>query len=261
MTDALQLALSKRTELAKIASKQLPRGLAYKFGPTTTLVCVIRGKVAEVKLDSGATATAVCASVLARYDPDYSSRLIPLAESDRGAFGYGGSIALLGVYPCDVLLPHPDGNLLLKIEWLVINDDGGRQRMPYAWEIGSEFQASYGISIIRDPSSTAGSHVRIGRHPQRFAIDEHRNVALAALNAPVSLEQHFVTDGKRVDELYPPTHSSITYDDFIAVLKSPRRASLDFLRALETEAKVSEDLPADYRELIFRFLASCEDAF
>ena len=157
--------------LAKKVQNAPPTRQWWSYGNSPQIYANLLGVTILVTIDTGATPTVIASNLLAKLDPQYKAKLLPVSR--RHAVAFGGKVALLGVHKCNVDLPRTSsqGSLRLETEFLVVEQENA----PFNVLIGGDMQILHGISGIRKPGSTKGaSYVQIGNHRQRFAIQGFR---------------------------------------------------------------------------------------
>ena len=236
------------------ATRRLPLGHAWKYGIEPCIRIVLNGRTGILTLDTGANPSIIAMHVLAKYDPHFKMKLLPIDTAT--ARGFGGQLDLIGVYPCQIILVHSskDGSLALDIEFLV----SPISNPPYEMLLGDEWQAVYGISIVRNPSSRVGPYIQVGTHPQRFAIPTFREPRIAGLT--LSSRTALPSPSPDVARRFAPGNPSIAFSDFVKILQVPVQPSAEFEQAL-LAAHINPALSAVEQEQLRRVLLACEDAF
>ena len=85
----------------------------------------------------------ILADTLRSIDSSFQRRLLTSKVSHTNSFG--GRTRILGVYPTDVLLPHPDGSLALHVEFFVLDGSQG----PYQVLLGEDTLRRYAVNVVR----------------------------------------------------------------------------------------------------------------
>ena len=233
--------------IAKVTSHRFPPGEAWRYGLVPQIACIINGTEGTATFDTGAQPSVISAAVLARHDPVFKTKLL---QADLPSLsGYGGRVKVVGVYPCEIIFPHPgkEGNVALDMEFLVTTE----KRVPYDILIGCEWQTIYGVSINRNPMHSSCPYISFGKHQQRFAIGTFKDANVAAME---------IVPPKRVDERFPSGHENVNYDEFMQILAKPMHASAAFLEHLE-EVDINPALSNEQRQQLVKVIAACEHAF
>ena len=245
--DAIRVAEGARNMIAKVTSHRFPPGEAWRYGLVPQIACIINGVEGTATFDTGAQPSVISAAVLARHDPVFKTKLL---QADLPSLsGYGGRVKVIGVYPCEIIFPHPgkEGNVALDMEFLVTTE----KRVPYDILIGCEWQTIYGVSINRNPMHSSCPYISFGKHQQRFAIGTFKDANVAAME---------IVPPKRVDERFPSGYENVNYDEFMQILAKPMHASAVFLEHLE-EVDINPALSNEQRQQLLKVIAACEHAF
>ena len=87
-------------------------GMAHRYGRPVYLSVMLLGKPSSIVFDSGACPSVITAKYLSLRDPRFEERL--LKRQGLETKGFGGTCKVLGVYPCSLAFPHPQGSLTIR---------------------------------------------------------------------------------------------------------------------------------------------------
>ena len=168
-------ALAPPTSVAPVLNRAAELG-AHLFGQAPDVVVLINGKPHHLTLDSGADASVIFHSLLEEIDPDYTFSPSPLTR----CLAYGGTpLKIMGTWTAEIVFPHPNGSLSIKVDFLVVEDPSHASGTATLL-LGSDWMVIYGIDII----ASSGRFLRIGKHRQRFALQAVRSTP-RVVSAPV----------------------------------------------------------------------------
>lgn len=133
------------------------RGKIYQSSRPLFTSGFIKEKLVTVCLDTGAGPTCIEESFLAKLDPDYESKLIPMAPGTFRFTAFGHELMAQGIFETPVVFPHQEGNLRILAEFVVLPAG----TCPASVIIGMDHLTLYGFEI------------RFGNNPY-FAINNSR---------------------------------------------------------------------------------------
>lgn len=220
-------------------------GMAHRYGRPVYLSVMLLGKPSSIVFDSGACPSVITAKYLSLRDPRFEERL--LKRQGLETKGFGGTCKVLGVYPCSLAFPHPQGSLTIDIEFLVLSD----HRVPYQMILGRDAQTMYSINLVTPQDPSKDAYVQFARHKQRWAVlhsSEPVGPMLAANIAPDHAP-------------FPSVRDDVRYEDYLKTLEQPlRKASTPFLEQFQ-DVHISPNLSEQQRFDLKKVIFSCQDVF
>ena len=243
--DALQVA----KEGIKIQARKIypipPVGKAHMSGKPINLTCILNDKPCIMTFDTGATPSVIMASYLAERDPTFKEKLLP---TDVGRTkGFGGSCEILGVYPCNIELPHPNGTLVFEMEFLVLQDT----KAPFPMILGRDYQILYAINVYIPPDAQREPYVHIGKYNHKYAISEgiHKTMHSPPVAANKN-DEYFIPP----IEPFPAITKGVSYSDFLKILQEPEQTAnelfLDTLKDANINPNLAPEQVGQIRKLI-----------
>lgn len=219
---------------------------SFRPGRPLRLQGMLMGRPASVVLGSGAMPSIVTATFLRGFDSKFEQRLQPAAV--RNTRGFHGTTKVLGHYLTDLMLPHPDGNLVLLVSFLVLDE----ARAPYPILLGEDTLRRYAVNVIRSTDPNKPAMVKVGSHRQRFLVH----------NEPVSRDEG-QEPAVAAERIHPPcraAHEGLSYVRFVQMLNDPpARADKDFCAALD-EVDINPALPEPAKADVRKILRACQGA-
>ncbi|KAK4697324.1 hypothetical protein P7C70_g8228, partial [Phenoliferia sp. Uapishka_3] len=189
-TEALACTKSKPSRDAAMVFKRLLKGHAYKAGFPVVTRIVLNNTVVMATVDSGAGPSVIGAKMLAKIDPDYAKKLMPLKGLARQFQAFGHALDPAGIYETQIIFPHPSGNVRLNIELVVMVGSNN----PNWVLIGCDWLLPYRFNLMfgHSPSFTIGSLKQrwavAPRAKQPVLLDDISTAAQAAASAKSPVE-------------------------------------------------------------------------
>lgn len=204
------LASEKHIELSQVIDPQFNYLNVHKYGISPRLLGIINKKPVMVLVDSGAALSAVSKGFIENSDPKFREKLVPHYITAVHAFGH--SMKVLGLYPTTLILPHPRGNLNMKVAFLVVDTTN---QAPVI--IGSDIITLYGIDL----HSSKKRYITLAGSSSRFAV-QHMKVHSAIAKPPIqptTSAELYAINSKRV----PSSDDEVS----MALIKRPRTGPSD----------------------------------
>ncbi|MEQ4601367.1 MAG: zinc finger CCHC domain-containing protein, partial [Pseudomonas amygdali] len=178
LQDALSVAAHTRTCVdAASRIKAANPGHSHALGRPVITPVILNGHAVPLCLDSGAGPSIIDEGFMLRVDPEARSRVGPMPTTLKFQ-AFNSRLEPLGIFTTHVLFPHPQGNVRLKAEFVVMRNGV----CPAHLLFGYDNLVRYGFNIMLEH----GPCFTIGRLKQRWAIPDvtPRPAELACL-APV----------------------------------------------------------------------------
>lgn len=201
------LRYSEAIQKVRPLAPSLKPGSTYRFGRPLQLQAVVNDQPVSLVLDSGAMPSVVLSSTLESLDSRFPSRLPP--SRLRHTTSFGGRTNILGVYPVDVLLPHPDAILSIHVAFLV--PDGNV--CPYPILLGED-----AINVRRSADPSKPTSVKVGNHRQLYMVETQTSAAslpAEPLQTPLAAAAHQATPP------CPAAHPGLAFKNLLEVLQRP----------------------------------------
>jgi len=183
-----QFATRCPTSDASAIAQRPTRGKAHQTGLPVNTFVIMNGVPIQLCLDTGAGPSVIDEGFLAKLDPLYGNKMIPIAPRRFKAFG--STLSPSGVYEAKIVFPHPAGNLRLLVEFVVIPAG----TCPTTAILGNDYLALYGFNF----SNSRGRYFSIGNSKQKFQPCGH-----GQLSPAVSVPSDVATYGSSIATLAP----------------------------------------------------------
>ncbi|MBW0502563.1 hypothetical protein O181_042278 [Austropuccinia psidii MF-1] len=169
---------------AKMQKAKPARGKGYTAGLSCITNMVIKNREEKIHLDSGAFFTCVGKDYLGKISTNWQEKLMP--TEDIKFSSESQNMHPLSIFEEEIILPHPTGSIILKVEFVVMNNCTSQHFI-----LGNDYLNIYGIDINNntDRYFTIGENKR-----QKFAfLLEKREITVIRKVKNVKKEK-FVSD-------------------------------------------------------------------
>ncbi|MBW0588907.1 hypothetical protein O181_128622 [Austropuccinia psidii MF-1] len=145
---------------AKMQKAKPSRGKGYTAGSSCITNIVINNTEAKIHLDSGTFCTCVGKHYLDKICTNWQDKIMPIEGINLSSARH--NMHPLGIFEAEIIFPHPEGSIRLKVEFVVLNNCTSQHFI-----LGNDYLNIYGIDINnhKDRYLTIGENQR-----QKFAF-------------------------------------------------------------------------------------------